>query len=52
MIRYIDENGFEICGHAYEEYPLNEVAVTDNGNYLIRLLITVREKNPREAQTT
>jgi len=44
MIDYIDKNGFEICGNAYEEYPLNELCVTDANNYLLRLMITVREK--------
>ena len=45
IIDYIHSNGFEICGDAYEEYPLNEVCVTDSSNYLIRLMITVREKS-------
>ena len=45
VIKYIDENNFEICGDAYEEYPLNEVCITDSNNYLIRLMITVREKS-------
>ena len=44
LTRFIDENGFEICGDAYEEYLLNEVCVTDDSQYLIRLLITVRKK--------
>ncbi len=44
MIEYIDQNGFEICGDAYEEYPLNEVCITDDKNYLMRVMITVREK--------
>jgi hypothetical protein len=44
MIQYIDQNGFEICGDAYEEYPLNEVSVADSSNYLMRVMITVREK--------
>ena len=43
MIDYINENGFEICGNTYEEYPLNEVCITDR-NYLIRVMITVRKK--------
>ncbi|MCL1887854.1 MAG: hypothetical protein FWF96_03160, partial [Kiritimatiellaeota bacterium] len=46
LIHYINEHGFEICGDAYEEYPLNEVCITDSSNYLIRLMITVREKEP------
>ncbi len=41
---YIDRNGFEICGNAYEEYPLNELSVSDGTDYLIRVLIGVREK--------
>ena len=44
MIDYIDGNGFEVCGPAYEEYPLNEVCIIDEKNYLMRLMITVREK--------
>ena len=44
MIEFIDRNGFEISGDAYEEYPLNEVCISDNANYLIRVMITVREK--------
>jgi len=45
LIDYIDQNGFEICGDAYEEYPLNEVYVSDDAKYLMRIMITVREKN-------
>ena len=45
MIEYIDKNGFEICGNAYEEYPLNEFCIVEDDNYLIRVLITVREKD-------
>lgn len=44
MLSYIDDNGFEVCGEAYEEYPLNEVCIVDDNNYLMRVLITVREK--------
>ncbi len=44
MLTYIDLNGYEVCGDAYEEYPLNEICVADDGNYLLRLMITVREK--------
>ena len=44
MNKYIAENNYEICGDAYEEYPLNEVCLPDSNNYLIRLMITVREK--------
>jgi len=44
LIDYINENNFEICGNAYEEYPLNEFCIVDPKNYLMRVMITVREK--------
>ena len=44
LIEYIEANDFEICGDAFEEYPLNEVCVIDDNNYLIRLMIVVKEK--------
>ena len=45
LLDYIDSNGFEIYGDVYEEYPLNEVTVVEDDNYLIRTMIAVREKN-------
>jgi DNA-binding transcriptional MerR regulator/effector-binding domain-containing protein len=45
MVDFIAKNGFEISGDAYEEYPLNEVCISDNTNYLMRIMIIVREKN-------
>ena len=44
LIAYTDEHGFEICGDAFEEYPLNEVCAADSSNYLIRMMITVKKK--------
>jgi DNA-binding transcriptional MerR regulator len=44
MLEYIDKHGFEMCGDSYEEYPLNEICISDDSNYLIRVLISVREK--------
>jgi DNA-binding transcriptional MerR regulator/effector-binding domain-containing protein len=44
LIDYINGNGFEICGGAFEEYPLNELCIFDDTNYLMRVMITVREK--------
>ena len=44
LIAYIDANGYEICGPAYEEYPLTELCYTNDEDYLIRLLITVQKK--------
>jgi len=44
LMEYIHEHNFEVCGPAFEEYPLNEVCITDESNYLMRILITVRAK--------
>jgi len=44
MVEYIDSSGFEICGPAFVEYPLNEVCVAEENSYLMRLMITVRKK--------
>jgi len=49
ILDYIDRNGFEICGDVYEEYPLNEVCINDSSNYLIRAMVTVREKRADES---
>ena len=45
ILSYIDKHNFEICGDAYEEYPLNELSVVKDNNYLMRVMITVREKH-------
>ena len=44
ILAFIEQNGFEVGGDAYEEYPLNEVAVADDSKYLMRVMIAVREK--------
>ena len=44
LLDYIGANGFEICGPAYEEYPLNEICVPDDTNYLMCVSITVRKR--------
>ena len=43
ILEYINTNGFEICGPTYEEYPLNELCITDDNSYLMRVMVTVRE---------
>ena len=43
MLSFIEVNGFEVSGDAYEEYPLNEVCISDRSSYLIRLMIAVTE---------
>lgn len=44
LLNYIEANNLEISGDIYEEYPLNEVCIPDDKNYLMRVLIPVREK--------
>ena len=44
LIAYINANGYQINGPAYEEYPLTELCYTSDEDYLIRLMITVRKK--------
>lgn len=44
MLKFIAESGHEICGDTYEEYPINEVAVADDTDYLMRVMIPVRKK--------
>jgi DNA-binding transcriptional MerR regulator len=44
LMHYIEEHNYEVCGPAFEEYPLNEVTTADEKNYLMRVMITVREK--------
>jgi len=44
MLDFIDANGFEICGPSYEEYPLNELCVQEQEDYLMRIMIAVRER--------
>jgi DNA-binding transcriptional MerR regulator len=48
MMAFISANGYEVCGPAYEEYPLNEICVADSNSYLIRVMITVRKKGGRK----
>ena len=49
IVRYIDENDYEICGDSYEEYPLNEICATKEDDYLFRVMITVRKREDEES---
>ena len=44
LLDHIEENGYEICGPTYEEYPLNEIFMKVDSDYLVRIMITVRKK--------
>ena len=43
LMAYIEENGLEICGPAFEMYPLNEISIADPYNYLMRISIQVKQ---------
>lgn len=42
LLSYIKSHNFTICGNAYEEYPLNELSVTDERNYCVKIEIMIR----------
>ncbi|MCL2046359.1 MAG: MerR family transcriptional regulator [Oscillospiraceae bacterium] len=42
LLEFIDENGYDITGPAYEEYPLNEICVLNDEDYLIAISIPVK----------
>lgn len=44
LLDYIEINGFEICGPSYEEYPLNELCYANDKDYLMRIMIAVKEQ--------
>jgi DNA-binding transcriptional MerR regulator len=44
LTAFIGGNGLEICGPAYEEYPLNEISVSDDNNYLMKISISVKPR--------
>jgi DNA-binding transcriptional MerR regulator len=43
LTAYIEEHDLEICGPAYETYPLNEISIVNSRNYLMRISITVKQ---------
>jgi DNA-binding transcriptional MerR regulator len=49
MLAHIEENDLEICGSAYETYPLNEISVVDSNNYLMRVSIGVKRRERSDA---
>jgi DNA-binding transcriptional MerR regulator len=44
LMAHIGEHRLEICGPAYETYPLNEISIKDPDNYLIRVSVTVKPR--------
>ena len=44
LLDYVDAKGLEICGPAYQEYPLNEICVLEEEDYLIRVTLPVKRR--------
>lgn len=44
LITFIQEQGYELCGKAYEEYPLNDISVQSVDQYGIRIEVLIRKK--------
>ena len=49
LLEHIEKNNYEICGDFYEEYPLNEICMGDNRNYLVRVMVPIRKKRGKKA---
>ena len=43
LFTFIEENKLRICGHAYEEYPLNELSTKDEQQYCVKIEIMVED---------
>lgn len=43
LYSYIEGAGLKICGHAYEEYLLDEISTTDPTQYLLQVAIHVQK---------
>ena len=44
LLEYIRKEGYVISGDCYEEYIHNEISISDDTNYLIRVMIRVKRK--------
>ncbi len=40
---HIEQQGYEVSGHAYEEYVQDEVSVQNSDEYLVRVLIQIKK---------
>lgn len=43
MLSYIENHGLEICGNAYEEYLIDEIAEENPDRYLLQILIQIKQ---------
>jgi DNA-binding transcriptional MerR regulator len=44
VLDFIEEMGYEIHGNCYEEYILNEICISNESGYLIRLVVGVKKR--------
>jgi len=44
LLDYIEKEGYAVSGDCYEEYILNEICITDDRNYLIRVMLRVEKE--------
>lgn len=42
LLRFIEKNNFSICGNAYEEFLLDEIALSNPNRYLLHIVVHVR----------
>ena len=45
LFAFIKENKLQICGDAYEEYPLNELSTKDEQHYCVKIEIMVNSQS-------
>ena len=50
LLAFIEENGLETAGDAYEEYLLDELAESDPDRFVMRVMIQVRERPASAAE--
>lgn len=44
LLNYIEKEGYVVSGDCYEEYVHNEICISDDTNYLIRVMLRVKKK--------
>jgi DNA-binding transcriptional MerR regulator len=49
LLKYIENNGYLICGDFYEEHPLNEICEGSADKYLMRVMVPIRKKRGKRA---
>lgn len=45
LLAYVKDNDLQVIGNAYEEYLLDELAESDSGNFVMRVMVQVEKKS-------